>query len=101
MLIIEPGQLLYRERYTMTNEQTIDERLKNHPHLRERFNRILDLTEGKSEGPDTADEVEERAIIELQKLGQEVMTQWGVDKAKKEINRHKKSNPSAKTHKKK
>ena len=73
----------------MTNEVTIDDRLKKNPHLRERFERILDLTEGKTEGPDTADEVEERAIVELQKLGQEVMIQWGVDKVKKETNRHK------------
>lgn len=85
----------------MTNKLTIDERLKQHPHLRERFNRILDLTEGNNEGPDTADEVEERAIVELQKLGQEVMTEWGLDKVKKETNKHRKTHPSARPHKKK
>ncbi len=51
----------------MTNRTlTIDERLKNHPHLKERIETLLDIAEGKEDGPaDTANAIEERTIVEV------------------------------------
>lgn len=63
---------------------TIHERLKNHPDLRERFEAILDIAESKVNGPDTADAVEERTIVEVRKIGQEVMKDWAKSKVIKE-----------------
>jgi hypothetical protein len=86
----------------MTDKKsTFNERLKNHPDLQTRFERILDIVEAKVEGPDTADEVEERAIVEIQKLGQEVMEDWAKGKVLKTVTDHKESHPNSIIHKKK
>jgi hypothetical protein len=80
---------------------TIEERLKRNPHLRSRIEAILDIAEGENTGPDTADSAEERAIIEIQKLGQEVLADWARKKARKVVDAYQEENPSAKIHKKK
>ena len=80
---------------------TIEERLKQNPHLRARIEAILDIAEGETTGPDTADSAEERAIIEIQKLGQEVLTDWARKKSNREIDNYQEQNSSAKVHKKK
>ena len=80
---------------------TIEERLKRNPHLRDRVEAILDIAEGETTGPDTADSAEERAIIEIQKLGQEVLADWARKKARREVDTYQEENPSAKVHKKK
>lgn len=80
---------------------TIDERLKKHPHLRERFETILDITESQGNGPDTADAVEERAILELRKLGQEVIKDWAENKMTQETAAYQASHSHAHVHKKK
>jgi hypothetical protein len=82
-------------------KKTIDERLKGHPHLKSRIEAILDITEGKDQDRDTADEVEERTINEVRKLGQEVIEDWASKKSSEAINNHKEKHPKAKTHKKK
>lgn len=80
---------------------TIDERLKKHPELRKRFETILDITEGQGNGADTADVVEERAIFELRKLGQEVMKEWAGNKMTKETVTYQANHSQAHIHKKK
>lgn len=80
---------------------TIDERLKKHPDLRERFEAILNIAESRVEGPDTADAVEERTIVEVRKIGQEVMKDWAENKADREKTSYKESHPQARPHKKK
>lgn len=80
---------------------TIDERLKEHPHLRKRFETILDITESQGNGPDTANAVEERAILELRKLGQEVMKDWAENKMTQETAAYQKNHSQAYIHKKK
>lgn len=84
----------------MSNAKNIDDRLRKHPLLRERFETILDIAEGKDTGPDTADSVEEKAIEETRKLGQELMTEWANQKAEKEVQHYRRENPSAKVQKK-
>jgi len=80
---------------------TIDERLKEHPHLRERFEAIIDIAESKRNGPDTADAVEERAIIEVRKLGKEVIEEWAKQKVAKETQRYLEKHVESRSHKKK
>jgi len=51
-------------------------RLRDHPELLARFQSILELTRN-TDGPlKTADEVEERLILELRQLGNTSMNQW-------------------------
>jgi hypothetical protein len=51
-------------------------RLRQHPELMARFQSILELTRD-TDGPlKTADEVEERLILELRQLGNTSMNQW-------------------------
>ena len=80
---------------------TIDERLKSHPELRERIMALIDITEGTGTGPDTADAAEERAIIEVQKMGQEIMKGWAEQKAKKEVAQFQEKHSESRLHKKK
>jgi hypothetical protein len=81
--------------------QTIDERLQKNPELRQRFEEILNMTEGEGNGPDTADAVEERAIVELRRLGQEILQKWAENKATKELLSYREMHPKAHSHKKK
>lgn len=82
-------------------KRTLEERLENHPDLKARFERILDIAESEVQGADTADAVEERTIVEVQKLGQEVMEDWATGKVIKEVESHKETHPKAKINKKK
>lgn len=84
----------------MSNRK-LEERLKNHPELHERLESILDIAEGKNTGDDTANTVEEMAIIELQKLGLELMTKWAAEKANRETTKCKDSRPELRPRKKK
>jgi hypothetical protein len=60
-----------------------EERISKHPELRERFERIMDLVEDAAGDLEKADAAEERAIQELQKLGNEVMHGWARGQAHK------------------
>lgn len=80
---------------------TLEEKLKNHPELHKRLEAILDIAEGKNTGDDTANTVEEMAIIELQKLGLELMKKWAEEKSNREVNKYKDSHPDSRPRKKK
>jgi len=94
-------QAFYHGLLMTDNHLSIDERLKKYPHLRNRFETILNITESKGNGPDTADAVEERAILELRKLGQEVMQEWAENKMNQEIADYRAKHSQAHIHKKK
>jgi hypothetical protein len=57
-------------------EQSLDQRLANNPRLRQRFLAIADMVDQAVQEGCTADEAEERAIQEIRKLGQEILTEW-------------------------
>jgi hypothetical protein len=92
---------LQLEDHMTVNKKTMDDRLSEHPHLRARMEEILDIVEGKNNGPDTADSVEERTLIEVRKLSQEVMKDWAKNKAKTEVSSYQLNHPKAKFNKKK
>ena len=57
-------------------EEQFMAQLREHPELLARFQSILELTRN-TDGPlKTADEVEERLILELRQLGNSSMNQW-------------------------
>jgi cell fate (sporulation/competence/biofilm development) regulator YlbF (YheA/YmcA/DUF963 family) len=70
------------------------EKLEEYPHLRKRFEEILNVAE--SDDIITADEAEEKAIEETRKLGQEMLYGWAVKQHKKQIHKVIDSHPEAK-----
>ena len=91
----------WEEHMAAAGNKTIDDRLAKHPHLRARMEELLDIVEGKNNGPDTADSVEERTLIEDRKLSQEVIKDWAENKAKTEVDNYQLQHPKAKLNKKK
>lgn len=71
-------------------KRTLEERLKAHPHLRDRVLQILNIAEDAEGKIDKADDAEQRVIEELQKLGQEVLQNWAVGKEKQKVEQLKK-----------
>ena len=57
-----------------------EERLKAHPHLKQRIEKLLEIVEEASGDLDKADEVEQRVIEELQGIGNEVLHDWALYK---------------------
>jgi hypothetical protein len=57
-------------------ERSIDERLKGNPILRARLEAIIAIAENEDGSIEKADDAEQRAIEELQKLGNELMCAW-------------------------
>ena len=76
------------------NNLKLAERLEKHPEILERIKGVLDIAEGKNTGDDTADTVEEMAIIELQKLGKELMAKWAKEKSDREVDKCKDARPN-------
>lgn len=77
------------------------EKLKSTPTLRKRFEEILDIAHNTSGDLITADEAEAKAIVEVRKLGQEVLQEWAINQHERVIETTKKENPGIKKHKKK
>ena len=59
-------------------------RLRRHPQLRGRIERLVDLVEDAGEDLRKADEAEQRVIEEVRRLGQEVLEGW----ANEQVSRH-------------
>lgn len=57
-------------------EAGLVEGMRRHPHLRERFEAILNLAEGEQGQVGTADEVEGMLIEEVRRLGNATMRDW-------------------------
>jgi len=66
-------------------KRSLDERLKAHPPLRDRFSQILSIIEDTEGKLDKADDAEERVIEELRRLGQEVLQDWAEGKESQKV----------------
>jgi hypothetical protein len=64
---------------------SLEERLKAHPHLRERFEQLLAIVEDAAGDIDKADEAERRVIEELRRLGQEALQGWAFRKETQKV----------------
>lgn len=60
----------------LDREQRLIEKLRKRPRLMERLETIMAMSEADGEKLLTADEVEERLVEEIRRLGSEVMGQW-------------------------
>jgi len=58
------------------NEQSLDERFATRPRLRQRLLGMADLIDQAVTEGWTAHEAETRAVEQIRKLGQEVLTDW-------------------------
>ena len=69
------------ERSPTSDRQSLDERLNSSPEVAQRFHRIVDMMEeALAEGAD-AHQAEERAIEQLDQLGNELLTDWARQRA--------------------
>ncbi len=66
---------------TRAQIEILYERLKKHPHLKNRFDQILNIVEDENDAMGDAHQVEEKAIEELRKLGNQVMRDWAKKKS--------------------
>jgi len=66
-------------------KRSLEERLKAHPRLRDRFYQILGIAEDSGGRIDKADEAEQQVIDELRRLGQEVLQEWAVSKERERV----------------
>ena len=82
-------------------EQLFLERLRQHPELQSRFERILELAHN-TDGPlQTADQVEELLIEELRQLGNVSMNQWAQQAEARVSNELKAADDTVRSRKKK
>jgi hypothetical protein len=58
------------------NDERLLARLNQHPQLRARIERLVDLVEDVGDDLRQADEAERRVIDEVRRLGQEVLENW-------------------------
>jgi len=77
------------------------EKLRSTPHLRKRFEEILNIAHNSSGKFITADEAEMKTIEEVKKLGNEVLKEWAVSQHEQAIKVAKEEKPAAKKHIKK
>ncbi len=56
--------------------KSVEERLREHPQLKARIERMLDVVENLGGAVVKADEAEERLVEEVRKMGQEALQEW-------------------------
>ncbi len=64
------------EERRQSGKVSIEERLSRHPHLKSRFEDLLDIVENASGDLEKADAAERRVIEELRQMGAEVLRGW-------------------------
>ena len=71
----------------MTDRQndSLEKRLKKHPHLKNRIEQILEIVENTDGDLKKADEAEKRVIEELRKMGNEVLHDWATNREAQEF----------------
>jgi len=60
----------------MREQQSLEERLRQHPALRARVEALLEVVEQAAGDVSKADEAEERVAQELRQLGQDALHAW-------------------------
>lgn len=84
------------------NAKTIElaKKLEKYPYIKARMESLLSVAENTSGNFDLADDAEEQLIIEIRKMGQEMLQTWADNQVEKKIIETKKSG-KAKAHSKK
>lgn len=81
--------------------RSLDERFARRPHMRARLHLIADLVDQAIAEGCRADEAEDRAIPQIQKLGQELLRDWAQEKHQRSVAQAQMEYPNAVRHKKK
>jgi len=79
----------------------LDERFASRPQVYARLQKIADLMDQAIAEGCTADEAEARAMVQLQKLGGELLGDWAAEKQRHSVAQSQRENPSAIKHIKK
>lgn len=61
---------------TSIRKRSLEEKLKDHPELRVKFERMLDIIENASGDVEKAAEAERRVMEELRQMGSDVLHSW-------------------------
>jgi hypothetical protein len=77
------------------DRRTLDERFASRPHVYARLKSIADLMDQALAQGHTADEAEAMAIEQIQRLGQELLTDWAEEKQSQSLQRAKAKHPQA------
>jgi hypothetical protein len=83
----------------MTNN--LIERLEKYPHLRDRFEAILNIVENTTGEIEKADDAEMKAIEEVRKVGSELLQAWASNQEMKKNSKSLEENPQLIRHSKK
>lgn len=81
--------------------RSLDERFRAHPQSYERLQAIADMMEASIAAGCSADEAEERAIEEMRKLGNALMSDWAQEAQQQSLEQTKAEHPEASHHVKK
>ena len=81
--------------------RSLDQRFKAHPESYQRLQAIADMMEASIAAGYSADQAEERAIEEIRKLGQALMTDWAQQAQQEIFEQAKADHPEASHHIKK
>lgn len=76
-------------------------RVDKHPHIEARLEVLLNLAENVTGEFDKADDAEEQLIVEIRKMGNELLQAWAAESAEKAIQKAQESNPRLIKHSKK
>jgi len=82
-------------------KDNFEERLKEYPALRRRFQSILDIVKDTTASVDKADEAEQLWIDEIRQMGKEALHDWAVGKEKEKVKDLVHDNDGIKQHSKK
>lgn len=77
------------------------ERLEKYPHLRDRFEAILNVVENTTGELEKADDAEMKAIEEVRKLGSELLQTWASNQEIRKSSQAAEENPQLIRHSKK
>ena len=64
-------------------KRSLEERLREHPELRERFEKMLDIVENSQGDCVLADDAELRVLEQVRGLGRELLQGWAEEGAEK------------------
>ena len=87
--------------YSKLKRRSLDERFKAHPQSCARLQAIADMMEESIAEGCSADEAEERAIEQIQKLGQELLTDWARGAQEQNLRAAQQQHPEGSKHVKK
>jgi len=81
--------------------RSLEERFRAHPESYQRLQAIADMMEASIKAGCSADQAEERAIEEIRKLGQALLSDWAQKAQQQSLEQAKAEHPAASNHVKK